>query len=224
MARAAFLEVIALPLVRLMAKPKVIANVLNWPAKPALIVCNHVTSYDASFILYALPGHIRRHVAIAMSGEMLLDYRKGRNQGVRYLNLFAPFAYWLITGLFNVFPLPQFSGFRRSFKHAGEAIDRGYSVIVFPEGRRSDDGKPQPFKSGAGLLWKELGTDAIAVRIDGLGQLKVSGERWWRSGKISIHVGEPLRLDAAKTPEELTDQLYRSVFDRSGSGSSIPPQ
>jgi long-chain acyl-CoA synthetase len=212
MVRAVFLECAAVPLVRFLAKPKVVQNVQRWPASPMFIVCNHVTSYDGPFILYALPGHIRRHVAIA--GEMLLDYRKGRNQGSWFLNLLAPAAYLLITALFNVFPLPQFSGFRRSFRHAGEAIDRGYSIVVFPEGRRSDDGSLQPFKSGAGLLWKELGTAAIPVRIDGLGELKTSGERWFRSGKISVHVGEPLALDAMKSPEELTDTLYQAVFHR----------
>jgi long-chain acyl-CoA synthetase len=211
--RAAFLELIALPLVRLLAKPKVVFGVTHWPLSPALIVCNHLTSYDAPFILYALPGRIRRRVAIAMAGEMLLDYRKGRNQGSWFLNLLSPFAYWLITALFNVFPLPQYSGFRRSFQHAGEAVDHGYSVIVFPEGRRSDDGKPQPFKVGAGLLWKDLGTKAIPVRIDGLGELKVSGGRWFRSGAIAVFVGEPLRLDATLSPEELTEQLRRAVFD-----------
>jgi long-chain acyl-CoA synthetase len=178
-------------------------------------VCNHITSYDAPFILYALPGAIRRHVAIAMAGEMLLDYRKGRNQGSWYLNLLSPFAYWLITGLFNVFPLPQYSGFRRSFQHAGEAVDRGFSVVVFPEGRRSDDGNAQPFKVGVGLLWKDLGTEAIPVRIDGLGELKLSGGRWFRSGTITVFVGEPLRLDATLSPEELTEQLRQAVFDRS---------
>ena len=72
---------------------------------------------------------------------------------------------------------------------------------------------PQPFKSGAGLLWKELGTAAIPVRIYGLGELKTSGERWFRSGKISVHVGEPLALDAAKSPEDLTAELYGAVFN-----------
>ena len=142
----------------------------------------------------------------------MLNYRKGRNQGSWYLNLLLPFAYWLITALFNVFPLPQFSGFRRSFQHAGEAVDHGYNVLVFPEGHRSDDGKPQPFKSGTGLLWKSLGTDAIPVCIHGLGELKVSGERWFRSGKITVSVGEPLKLDSALSPEELTEQLRQAVF------------
>lgn len=211
--RAAFLELMAMPLVRFLAQPQVICRATHWPKAPALIVANHLTSYDAPFILYALPGKIRRRVAIAMAGEMLLDYRKGRKQGNWCLNFLSPFAYWLITGLFNVFPLPQFSGFRRSFQHAGEALDRGYSVVVFPEGRRSGDGRPQPFKSGAGLLWKSLGAEAIPVRIDGLGELKVSGSRWFRSGRITVSVGEPLPLDTSLTPEELTEQLRQAVFD-----------
>ncbi len=99
-----------------------------------LIVANHVTSYDVPFILYALPRRVRRRVAVAMSGEMILDWRFARNQGNWFFNLLGPIEYWVVTGLFNIFPLPQFSGFRRSFRHAGEAVDRGYSVIVFPEG------------------------------------------------------------------------------------------
>jgi long-chain acyl-CoA synthetase len=212
--RAIFLELIALPLVRLLAKPKVVCHATHWPALPSLIVCNHVTSYDAPFILYALPGPIRRRVAIAMAGEMLIDYRQGRDQGNWYLKLLAPIAYWLITSLFNVFPLPQYSGFRRSFQHAGEALDRGYSVIVFPEGHRSDDGSAQPFKVGAGLLWKSLGAEAIPVRIDGLGELKISAGRWFRAGTIVVSVGEPLRLDSSLSPEELTQLLQHAVFDR----------
>jgi long-chain acyl-CoA synthetase len=210
--RAVFLELAALPILRLLAKPKVFSRATHWPTSPALIVCNHLTSYDAPFILYALPGRIRRRTAIAMAGEMMLDYRKGRKQGKWYLNLLSPVAYWLITALFNVFPLPQYSGFRRSFQHAGEAVDRGYSVIVFPEGLRSDDGRLQPFKSGAGLLWKSLGTEAIPVRIHGLGELKASGGGWFRSGKISVSVGEPLALDASLSPEELTEQLRQAVL------------
>jgi long-chain acyl-CoA synthetase len=211
--RAAFIELAAMPLVRFLAKPKVISRARRWPGSPALIVANHVTSYDAPFILYALPGKIRRRTAIAMSGEMLLDYRRGRNQGNWYLNLLSPFAYWLITALFNVFPLPRLSGFRRSFQHAGEAVDRGYNVIVFPEGRRSEDGRAQPFKTGTGLLWQSLGTEAIPVRIDGLGELKIAGGRWFRSGKITVSVGEPLALDPALSAEELTELLRQAVFD-----------
>ncbi len=210
--RSVFLEVIALPLVRLLAAPSVKNKVESWPASPLLIVANHVTTYDVPFVLYALPGRVRRRVAVAMAAEMLLDWRHARNQGNWFLNLVAPIQYVLVTGLFNVFPLPQMSGFRRSFAHAGEAVDRGYSVLIFPEGRRSEDGSPGPFKSGAGLLWKELGTPALPVHLKGLGEIKAKRERWFRSGRISVSVGQVLEPDAAKPPEELTRLLERSVF------------
>ena len=212
--RVAFLEVIAMPLVRLLAKPRVVRNVRQWPSGPVLIVANHVTSYDPPLILYALPRRIRDRVAIAMSGEIIFEFREMRDQGNWFLNVLAPPAYVLITALFNVFPLPQLSGFRRSFRHAGEAVDRGYSVLVFPEGRRADDERPQAFKSGAGLLWKELGTAALPVRLHGLGELKATHARWFRSGRVMVSVGNPLPLDPEKTPEELTGILWHAVFDQ----------
>jgi long-chain acyl-CoA synthetase len=118
-----------------------------------------------------------------------------------------------MTGLFNVFPLPQASGFRRSFEHAGHAIDRGYSVLVFPEGHRSEDGAPQPFKGGAGLLWKELGTAALPVRLRGLGEIKARRAKWFRTGTISVSVGVALAADPAQAPADLTERLRRGVFD-----------
>ena len=208
--RGVFLECIAMPLVRLLAKPRV-KRKAQLPTAPVLIVCNHVTTYDAALVLFALPGKLRRRVAIAMSGEMILDMRRARNQGSWFLNLLAPAGYLLMTGLFNVFPLPQASGFRRSFQHAGDAMDRGYSVLVFPEGRRSDDGALQAFKTGAGLLWKELGCAALPVYIEGLGELKVGGKRWFRSGKISVSAGEALMLDLEQPPGELTERLRLGV-------------
>ncbi|HEX4232592.1 MAG TPA: AMP-binding protein [Bryobacteraceae bacterium] len=211
--RDAFLELAAMPLTRFLAKPVVRNQVRQFPPAPMLIVANHVTSYDVPFLLYALPGYVRRRLAVAMSGEMILDWRRARNQGNWALNSLAPFEYWLVTALFNIFPLPQYSGFRRSFAHAEDAVKHGYSVIVFPEGRRSGDGTPQPFKQGAGLLWKQMGTPALAMRTHGLGELKAHGGRWFRSGRITVSARALLPLDPNASPRELTEKLRAAVFD-----------
>jgi long-chain acyl-CoA synthetase len=210
--RTVFQECIAEPILWLLANPKVESEVGEWPKTPVLIVANHVTSYDPAFVLHALPACMRDRVAIGMAAEMLLDFRCGRNQGNWFLDLVAPGAYLLITALYNVFPLPQFTAFRRSFQHAGEAMDRGYNVLVFPEGRRSDDGTPQPFKTGAGLLWKELGCPALPVRLEGLGELKARGGRWFRTGTTRVHVGQIIPAQREKSPEELTAVLRDGVF------------
>ncbi len=210
--RVAFLELIARPICWFLGKPRVVSKLASVPERPVLIVANHVTTYDAALVMYALPPRMRRHLAMAMSGEMLLDLRKGRNQGNYFLNLLAPAGYFLITALFNVFPLPQRTGFRRSFAHAAAAMDRGYHVLVFPEGRRSDDGRPQPFKSGSGLLWSELRSPALPAYLEGLGEMKVAGQPWFRSGKLTVHVGSVIEPPGALPLDQATGLLERSVF------------
>ena len=78
--RAAFLELIAQPLIRLLAAPRVVCDESRIPQGPLLLIANHVTAYDGPLVLYALPGRVRRHVAVAMSGEILMDLRRGRGQ------------------------------------------------------------------------------------------------------------------------------------------------
>jgi MFS family permease len=69
--------------------------------------------------------------------------------------------------LFNVFPLPRFRGFRRSFEPAGRALDHGYSVAILPEGHRSADGTLQLFRSGIGLLAQQSGAAVLPVALIG---------------------------------------------------------
>jgi long-chain acyl-CoA synthetase len=210
--RVAFLELVARPLVWWFAAPVVkCKGELPRDNAPMLLIANHVTSYDAAFILYALPGRMRRRVAIAMAGEMLDDMRHARRQGHWLLNLMAPFEYWLLTALFNVFPLPRSAGFRRSFVHAGEAMDRGYHVLVFPEGHRSETGALQPFRSGIGLLSQESGAPVLPVAVQGLGELKQRGRGWFRSGKIRIRVGTPVQIDPGLPPEAMAEVLRRAM-------------
>jgi long-chain acyl-CoA synthetase len=210
--RSLFLELVALPLVRFLTRAQVRSQVVELPNGPVLIVANHITTYDVPLVLYALPGRFRRRVAVAMSGEMLRDYRGGRNQGNWFLDLLAPAAYWLITALFNVFPLPRGGNFRDSFRHAGEALDRGFSLVVFPEGHRSDDGNPQPFRAGVGVLWKDLRVPVLAVHLGGLGAIKAQGGRWFRRGNIIISLRQVLPLEPTASVEELTQRLRHAVF------------
>ncbi|MGA8729537.1 MAG: AMP-binding protein, partial [Terracidiphilus sp.] len=77
--RVAFVEAVAQPLVKLLAKPRVVGGACLRGAEPMLVVCNHVTAYDGPLVEYALPGPMRRRMAVAMSGEMLEDFRHFRD-------------------------------------------------------------------------------------------------------------------------------------------------
>jgi long-chain acyl-CoA synthetase len=213
--RAVFIETIMRPVCWLLAAPRVDRRLsrTDAPTKPVLVVSNHHSSYDAGLIIYALPSPLRRHIAVTMSGEFLLNFRRGRGLGGRFVNALAPAGWFLMTALFNVFPLPQKSSFRKSFAHAASAMDHGYSVLVFPEGERSPDGTMAQFKAGAGLLWTRLGCDALPVYLEGLGEIKLGRSRWFRSGKLTVHVGKPIQLPEAIDAAGATRLLEQAVID-----------
>jgi long-chain acyl-CoA synthetase len=131
------------------------------------------------------------------------------------LDVLGPATWLLVTALINVFPLPRSTGFRRAFQHAGEALDRGYNVLVFPEGFRTEAGL-QPFRPGIGLLVRESDTLVVPVALAGLSELRQRGKGWFRSGKLTVRVGEPLQFAASDSPEEITQRLYETMRDLLG--------
>ena len=218
--RDVFQEAIARPLTWFLAAPRVsvsqglVATAENLP--PMLIVANHVTAFDGPLVQYALPAQMRRHIAVAMSGEMLSSYLRGRNpeRGPHYgrLDVFGPVKWFLLTALYNVFPLPRQRDFQRGFAHAGEALDRGYNVMIFPEGSRSAAGELAAFRPGIGLLVKQSGAAVLPVALCGLGELKQQGRGWFRSGRVEVRVGEPMQFSHEDTEGEITERLHEEVL------------
>jgi long-chain acyl-CoA synthetase len=205
--RVAFLECVSIPLTRLLLGPRIVRPRALAPRKPLLIVANHVTAYDLPLVLAALPARIRRHTAVAMASGLLTGWRHARAERHAWFRPLTPLAYWLVTALFNVFPLPQGAGFRRSFAHAGAAMDHGMSVILFPEGRRSADSTLGAFQSGIGLLARESAASVLPVATIGLGEIKQRKQRWFRPGTVTIRVGDPMTMGTGETPQEFTARL-----------------
>jgi long-chain acyl-CoA synthetase len=216
--RIGFLELVARPLIWLVLAPRIGPRVAL--AQPSLLIANHLTAFDVPVILYALRVADRDHVAVAMSGEVLSGWRRGKAQRHPMVAAFTPFAYWLVTALFNVFPLPRGAGLRQSFAHAGEALNHGYHVLVFPEGRRSADGRLQPFEPGIGLLAEESEVPVLPILVEGLKRLK--GERWPRRGTVAVRIGELLRMEPDEDPQGFARRLEAAVVAlRNTGGESV---
>ena len=205
--RIGFLELVARPLIWLVLGPRTGLPVKL--AQPSLLVANHLTAFDVPVILYALRPADRDHVAVAMSGELLTGWRRGKAQRHRIVAALTPVAYWLVTALFNVFPLPRGGGLRQSFAHAGEALDHGYHVLVFPEGGRSADGRLKPFEPGIGLLAQESGVPVQPILVEGLKRLK--GERLPRRGQVVVRLGTTLTIEPGEEPHAFARRLQVSV-------------
>ncbi len=179
---------------------------------PALFVSNHITYFDHALILSALPGRFRRHFSIAQEGERLRWWRHAPEGTPRLTRWRWLWQYFMVVSVFNTFSLPQKSGFRRSFAYAGASVDRGYSVLVFPEGKRTDDGSLKPFMGGTGLLASKLGVPVVPVRIDGLYEIKRSGRRGFSEpGRVTVKFGEPVTYDTSIEPADITADLERRV-------------
>ncbi len=178
---------------------------------PVLVIANHITQVDIGFILAALPFRYRHRIAVAMLGEMLQEMRHPPTEAGSLRRLREQLSYFLVVALFNVFPLPQQTGFRRSFSYAGECADHGYSILVFPEGRRTPDGKLSPFRAGIGMLAKNLALPVVPMRIDGLFELKLKGTKFARPGSIQVSIGLPMRFQADADPEFIAADLERCM-------------
>jgi long-chain acyl-CoA synthetase len=178
---------------------------------PLLVVSNHIAELDFAFVQAALPARLRNRIAIATRGEALEAlHTPAVNRH------FSGKAYdrmkWLLgVSLLNLFPLPREAGFRQSFAYAGEAVDRGYSVLVFPEGRHSGDGRINPFRAGIGLLAQNLGIPALPMRIVGLFEVKQAGRKFARPGEIRVRIGRPMRFAVGRDPGEIAEELQQAV-------------
>jgi long-chain acyl-CoA synthetase len=119
----------------------------------------------------------------------------------------------LVIALFNVFPLPQFSGFRESFRYAGESVDRGYSVLVFPEGEvnNAETGEMAAFQSGIGVLTQNLRIPIVPMRLDGVWQMKRQHRRLAHRGEITVRIGAPITFPPATPPDEIARSLQSIV-------------
>ena len=211
--RLALFYAVVLPITSLLCWVRVRGKVnLRGLRGQALFVSNHVTYFDHALILSALPGRFRRRLAIAMEGERLRWWRRPPAGSPLHRRLRWLAQYFLTVLIFNTFSLPKSSGFRRSFAFAGETVDRGYSVLVFPEGMRTEHVRMNPFKIGIGLLASELGVPVVPVRIDGLAELKVSGRRGFAlPGSVTINFGEPVTYSRDEDPTAVTADLERRV-------------
>jgi len=188
---------------------------------PVLMISNHVTYVDIGCVLAALPPKFRHRLTAAMEAERLWGMRHPSGMGW-FMRTMNRMNYFLVIALFNVFPLPKQTGFRQSFAFAGELADKGWNVLVFPEGERTKDGTMQPFRAGIGLLTANLRLPVVPVRIDGLWELAQArlANPWLRlkrvpKGSVRVMIGEAVKFEANMSAEEIARELEKRVRELS---------
>ena len=200
------------PAVALLGWPRIEGREnLRGRSGPFLVISNHIADVDVGFIQTALPARIRHRLATATGGEALEALRTPPPGRGVFGRVFDRIQWTLGVSLLNLFPLPREAGFRQSFAYAGEAVDRGYSVLVFPEGHHTVDGKINPFRAGIGLLAENLRIPVLPMRIDGLFELKQAGRKFAPPWKIRVRIGKPVEFEPGTDPESIAAELQRAV-------------
>jgi long-chain acyl-CoA synthetase len=212
--RLAVYYLLAWPATYILAAPRIRGREnLRGLHGPVLVVANHITYLDIAWILPALPARLRNRLATAMRAERLAEMRRPPKGMNRFNRLRERLDYFLALSLFNVFPLPQRSGFLKSFSFAGDLADRGWNVLVFPEGQTTEDGRIASFRGGVGLLAKQLNLPVVPMRLAGLFDLRQENRILARPGHVQVTIGKPVRFPADQDPHEITRELERRVSE-----------
>ncbi|MGA7300118.1 MAG: AMP-binding protein [Candidatus Sulfotelmatobacter sp.] len=201
-----------MPAVMLLGWPRIEGreNLRGWEG-PLLVVCNHIADVDFGFVQAALPVRLRSRIAIATRGEVLEALHSPAADRNLLGRIYDRMKWVLGVSLLNLFPLPREAGFRKSFAYAGRAVDRGYSVLVFPEGRHTVDGKMNPFRAGVGLLAKNLDVPVLPLKIEGSFEMKQAGRKFARPGEIRVRIGQPMQFAAESDPAQIARELQSAV-------------
>ncbi len=193
--RRFLLATLLLPLNRAFARAKVSGlEHLERLSGPVIFAANHQSYMDTTSILACLPARWRYRIAPVMWKEYFDAHFAPQRHSLR--DRWSNTAlYHLVTLLFNAYPIPQTeTGARESIRYTGELVDEGWSILIFPEGERTETGAIGRFLPGVGMLAARLDLPVVPMRLEGLDRVLNRTARWPTPGPVEIRIGAPLSL------------------------------
>jgi 1-acyl-sn-glycerol-3-phosphate acyltransferase len=159
-----------------------------------IYVSNHASLYDIPILIGNLPT------------DTGIIYKKELNK--------VPFMGWSLA--VSPYIAINRSDARDSFaslENAIEAIKKGDSVIVFPEGTRSPDGKIQSFKRGAFVLAARSGKPIVPITIVGSADIMPKGSFNFSRKPVRMIIHRPVTLEeiGSLNEKKLMESVYQTV-------------
>tara|TARA_B110000003_G_scaffold81327_1_gene83094 strand:+ start:1401 stop:2084 length:684 start_codon:yes stop_codon:yes gene_type:complete len=90
-------------------------------------------------------------------------------------------------------------------------IDNKNSIMIFPEGTRSNQKDLLPFKKGAAHVAKQFDLPIIPVVTHNSHNLMIKGSVWFKSGKVHVQILDPITNIEDYDIDELTNLIYLKV-------------
>lgn len=163
------------------------------PGTSYVFVANHQGAYDI-FSLFGWLGH---------------NFRWMMKQSLHKI----PFVGWACEASGQIFvDNSSVAATRRTMEAAERQLRGGMSLVVFPEGARSWDGKMRRFKKGAFMLAVEFDLPVVPVTIDGAFDVMPRFRKLPRPGHISLTIHKPISPDTdGHDLSRLMEESYRVI-------------
>ena len=143
------------------------------PDRPYIFMPNHASMIDIWAVFAAIPSPFR-FIAKKQLARIPL------------------FGWAMAAGRFIFIDRQNPLAARRTMDEAARRIRSGQSVVIFPEGTRTRDGRLCPFKKGGFRLAIDSGAAIVPVAIRGSRALMPRGAALIRAGTVTVEVGEPI--------------------------------
>jgi len=104
---------------------------------------------------------------------------------------------------------PVSEGIEGGVEHLRKKVEEGYSLIVFPEGTRSEINHMQRFKKGAFYLAEHFNLDIIPIVIHGNSEALPKGDFIIYDGSITVSILERIKIDDKSFGENYTERTKK---------------
>jgi 1-acyl-sn-glycerol-3-phosphate acyltransferase len=170
---------------------------LDGLAGPVVFVANHSSHLDTPLILGSLPQELSRRVAVGAAADYFFDAR------------------WraAVTALvFNAFPVERYRS-RRLRSLAPQLLARGWSLLLFPEGTRSEDGWMSTMRLGPAQLCVSQRVPAVPIVLRGTYAAMPRNRNWPIPGRprVVVRYGAPLAPADGESARVFNGRLSEAV-------------
>jgi len=171
---------------------------------PCIIVANHISAWDGPVIASCL----NRNLAIPALPDYVFNIPPHKNP---FVSAWRTFVGGFVALTYACYPFGKEMGVERSIRYTGELLDKGYSILIFPEGTRSKDGSVQEFREGIGILAHVMRVPVIPIRTEGLFHVLPAGRKWPKMGACAVNIGAPQKEFPRMSTLEIAKQLEEAV-------------
>ena len=165
---------------------------------PVMFIANHASHVDTLSILRAMPVRIRQQLSVAAAADYFFRYAMVAD---------------CLALLINAFAFSREGSIRNSLEHCGELMDKGWSLLIYPEGTRSPSGQLLDFKPGIGLLATGLGVPVVPIAVEGGYYILPKGCIWPTRNPVKVTFGKALYFPSSMNKQHATSLLHDSLSD-----------